>query len=398
MTSVAIIFDNFGPYHIARLRAASEVCHLLAIEVAGRSGVYAWEKVSTAANFQRATLIEQGTSNDVARAELLQRLEKTLDSFEPNVVIIPGWASPAAWGAMQWCLRRRVPMVCLSESTAWDEPRSSWKEWIKRKLVGLFASALVGGERHRDYLTALGLPADRIFLGYDVVDNAYFRDQAEVARSQPDAVRTKFQLPKNYFLASARFIEKKNLPRLLEAYALYRTSCQMPEPWSLVLLGDGALRPELEQKRDSLGLREFVLMPGFRQIEELPSYYALANAFIHPSTIEPWGLVVNEAMAAGLPVLVSERCGCVPELVQDGFNGFTVDPLNVADLARRMGEMSAPDFPHGAFRQSSARIIAQWEPERFARGLSQAVSSALTTSSANPTWLERAVLALLLRR
>lgn len=398
MHRVAIIFDNFGPYHIARLRAASVVCELLAIEVAGQSATYAWDKVATTATFQRAILIEQGTSGDVGRAELLSRLGKTLDSFRPAVVVVPGWASPAAWGAMRWCLQHRVPMVCMSESTAWDEPRSGWKEWIKRQLVGLFASALVGGERHRDYLVALGLPAVRVFLGYDVVDNAYFGEKSEAAVSSAESVRAQYNLPRDYFLASARFIEKKNLPRLLEAYAQYRASCQMTEPWSLVLLGDGGLRSELEQQRDALGLRDSVLMPGFKQIEDLPTYYGLAGAFIHPSTIEPWGLVVNEALACGLPVLVSDRCGCVPELVIDGVNGFRFDPYDVADISRRMKQISAPDFPLAELRKSSLALIAQWGPERFGQGVTEAVVAALAQPETRSTFLQRTLLSLLLRR
>ena len=160
MTPVAIIFDNFGPYHLARLRAASAVCHLLAIEVAGKSAVYAWENEPAGRDFQRITLIENGTSDDVSRVELVRRLENALDDFQPAVVVVPGWASPAAWGAMRWCLAHGVPMVCLSESTAWDETRVAWKEAIKRRLVGMFGSALVGGHHHRDYLVALGLPPD----------------------------------------------------------------------------------------------------------------------------------------------------------------------------------------------------------------------------------------------
>ena len=398
MTRVAIIFDNFGPYHIARLRAASSVCDLLAVEVAGQSAVYAWEKVATAATFRRATLIENGTSDQVTRADLLARLARTLDSFQPAVVVVPGWASPAAWGAMQWCLRHRVPMVCMSESTAWDEPRSAWKEWIKRQLVALFGSALVGGHRHLDYLTALGLPADRIFYGYDVVDNDYFSGQVDVITPWAGTVSAKYNLPANYFLASARFIEKKNLPCLLDAYAIYRSSCQTTEPWSLVLLGDGALRPALEAKIDALGLRPHVHLPGFRQIEDLPAYYALAGVFIHVSAIEPWGLVVNEAMACSLPVLVSNRCGCIHELVQEGVNGFRFDPSDHADLARRMRQLSSPDFPLVDFRRKSFEIISQWGPARFGQGLAQAIEATLARATVSPTFIQSALLSLLLRR
>ena len=356
----------------------------------------AWKNDATAGSFKRVTLIEQGTSGDVSRSELARRLERTLNECKPGVVVVPGWASPAAWGAMHWCLQNRVPMVCLSESTAWDEPRIGWKEWIKKKLVGLFSAALVGGERHRDYLTKLGMPAQRIFLGYDAVDNAYFHSRAQAVRSDADKMRRHYNLPQDYFLASARFVEKKNLPRLLEAYALYRTSCGTPS--SLVLLGDGPLRSVLESKKDALDLRDHVVMPGFKQVADLPAYYALARAFIHPSTIEPWGLVVNEAMACGLPVLVSNRCGCAPELVRDGVNGFTFDPLDVDEMARQMARVSASDFPRDAFGEKSGEIVGEWCSERFARGLSQAIEAALNLSPVIPTPVESALLWMLRQR
>jgi 1,2-diacylglycerol 3-alpha-glucosyltransferase len=398
MIPVAIIFDNFGPYHVARLQAASAGCDLLAIEVAGASATYAWENDATAGSFKRVTLVEQATSGDVSRSELIRLLERALEQFKPAVVVVPGWASPAAWGTMNWCLRNRVPMVCMSESTEWDEPRIGWKEWIKRKLVGLFSSALVGGERHRDYLTKLGMPGERIFLGYDAVDNRYFHDKTEEIRKHREEVRRQYGLPQDYFLASARFVEKKNLPRLLEAYALYRTSCQTPVSWSLVLLGDGSLRAALELKRDELGLRDHVIMPGFKQIADLPAYYALAGTFIHPSTVEPWGLVVNEAMASGLPVLVSNRCGCAQELVNEGANGFTFDPLNVKEMARKMLQISGADLPRSGFGKKSREIVAEWNPERFASGLSQAVEAALANPPTGSTFMDHALLRIITRR
>jgi glycosyltransferase involved in cell wall biosynthesis len=396
MLKVAIIFDNFGPYHLARLHAASTVCDLLAIEVAGKSGTYAWESESSAGNFRRVTLVEKATSADLPRVELIKRLERALDEFQPATVVVPGWASLACWGAIRWCLARGVPMVCLSDSTEWDEPRTALKEALKSRLVTLFSSALVAGKRAADYITQLGMARDRVYDGFDVVDNDYFSAQAREVRGNFDAMRLRHALPQNYFLASARFVAKKNLPRLLEAYALYRGA--NASPWSLVLLGDGPLRPELEQQRAARGLGDSLLMPGFKQIADLPAHYALAGAFILPSIEEPWGLVVNEAMASGLPVLVSQRCGCVPELVHDGVNGFAFDPLDPADLARRMTQISSPDFPADTFRQASAKIIAEWTPERFAQGLAQAVTTAMTTGTVPSTFLQRAILALLLRR
>src|SRR5436309_12184109 len=113
-------------------------------------------------------------------------------------------------------------MVVMSESSRQDEPRTWWKETIKRGIVALYSAALVGGQRHVEYLVELGMPRERIFTGYDVVDNEHFRQKAEEVRSQKSEVRQKYALPENYFLASARFIEKKNVPRLIQAYAEYR--------------------------------------------------------------------------------------------------------------------------------------------------------------------------------
>jgi glycosyltransferase involved in cell wall biosynthesis len=237
---------------------------------------------------------------------------------------------------------------------------------------------------------------ERIFFGYDAVDNNYFGANADAVRANPEKKRREHGLPEIYFLASARFVEKKNLAGLLDAYARYRL--RAASAWPLVLLGDGPLRPDLERLRDAFGLRDHVLMPGFRQYAELPAHYALAGAFVHASSVEPWGLVVNEAAASGLPLLVSNRCGCAPELVRDGVNGCTFDPGDAAALAEKMERVAAPDFPRAAFGLRSREIVAEWGPERFARGLAQSIDVALSQVPPAPGALDRLLLGFLTRR
>ena len=135
-------------------------------------------------------------------------------------------------------------------------------------------------------------------------------------------------------------------------------------------------------------------MPGFKQYEELPIYYGLANAFIHASTSEQWGLVVNEAMASGLPVIVSNRCGCAPELVEEGINGFTFDPDDQEQLANRLLEVASlsSDRRQG-LGDAGRRIVANFGPERFADGLTHAAEKALEIGPRKPTFLQRVVLA-----
>src|SRR5512132_724252 len=206
-------------------------------------------------------------------------------------------------------------------------------------------------------------------------------------------LRNRRGLPENYFLASARFIEKKNLSALIEAYAQYRQRSKIAPkvPWDLVVLGDGPLRETLNSELSTLNLNEHVHMTGFKPYDELPVYYELANALVHASTTEQWGLVVNEAIASGLPVIVSDRCGCVPELING--NGFTFDPTNEHELTARLLEMaSLSDEERKRFGENSYRIAANFAPERFGEGLERAASVAMGVPQKRFGVMDRALL------
>jgi 1,2-diacylglycerol 3-alpha-glucosyltransferase len=316
-------------------------------------------------------------------------------------VAIPGWSDNAAIAGLRWCTETGTPAILMSESTAHDHWRVRWREWIKQRIVELYSTALVGGQRHADYLVQLGMPRDRIFTGYDVVDNEHFRQKAAEVRNQRSDVRQKYGLPENYFLASARFIKKKNLPTLIRAYADYRrrpgvrrqelVASGRNAPWQLVLLGDGPLRETLNSQLSTLNLHGQVYLPGFKQYDELPAYYALAKAFVHASATEQWGLVVNEASASGLPVIVSNCCGCVPELVQE--NGFTFDPMNQHELASRLFEMaSLSDEERERLGQASHRIATNFGPNRFGEGLKRAATMAIDLPQSKFRAFDRAIL------
>jgi glycosyltransferase involved in cell wall biosynthesis/2-polyprenyl-3-methyl-5-hydroxy-6-metoxy-1,4-benzoquinol methylase len=434
--TLAVLFHRLGPYHFARLRAAGRLLPIVAIESSGVDKTYAWDKVSGADHFERVTLFDSADAQNLPAAEVASRVGSALDKVHPAVVAVPGWADSAALGALRWCVQNQVPAIVMSESTEWDKSRAWWKEWVKSRVVRLCAAALAGGRPHADYLLDLGMPRERIFLGYDAVDNDYFEEKAETLKTEMLKVesRNKYGLPEKYFLASARFVAAKNLPRLLQAYAQYRVLAEKAEmlktetlksessmpstinhqsstaPWDLVLLGDGPLRSSILNLRSSLGLDACVHLPGFKQYPDLPIYYGLAKAFIHASTTEPWGLVVNEAMASGLPVLVSNRCGCAVDLVKDGVNGFTFDPYDVEQLAQLMLKISlwgvGPSGPEAAFQpfrlsafgDASREIISNWGPERFAEGLCAASEQALKGGAKRAMIFDRLLLMSLSRR
>jgi len=381
--SVAVVFHHVGPYHHARLNAAADRLAVTGIEWSAK-GYDSWGAADSPARYRKVSLFSEATDNHPGKAELWRAFWSTLEQANPDVVAVNGWNNFGSLIAADCCVRRGIPMIVMSESARQDEFRTWWKEVIKRQIAGLYSVALVGGQHHVDYLVELGMPQDRVFTGYDVVDNAYFCRRAEEVRGQKSEVRKKYGLPENFFLASARFVGKKNLPRLIGAYAKYRRLAgdrdHGPQttdnrPWHLVLLGDGPLRESLNSQLSALNLQAHVHLPGFKQYDELPAYYALANTFVHASTTEQWGLVVNEAIASGLPVIVSNQCGCVPELVQG--NGFTFDPTDEHELASRLLEMaSLSDRDLKQRSEASRRVAERFGPELFGEGLEKAAGVA----------------------
>lgn len=389
-----MLFWRLGPYHHARLNNAGATLHITGIEACGIEDMYAWSKVEGADKFDKITVTERFLDHPSWARQMRLRLWSALDRIQPDVVAVPGWSLADALAALHWCVRTMTPVVVMSDSTAWSGARGRWREWLKSRLLRHCTSALVAGTPHAEYLVDLGMPKERVFLGYDVVDNDHFAEKSAEVRSQEPECRKLLGLPKKYFLASARFVEVKNLPRLLRAYARYRDLASLGqsgkrdrEIWDLVLTGDGPLRESLNSQLSTLNLHKHVHLPGFKQYDELPAYYALASAFVHASITETWALVVNEAMASGLPVLVSNGCGCARDLVQEGLNGFTFNPYEIEQLAQLMLKLSTLDSGLIALGSASREIIGRWGLDRFAAGLKQAVDCAMEVTCPRSDWV-----------
>jgi glycosyltransferase involved in cell wall biosynthesis len=279
----------------------------------------------------------------------------------------------------------------MSESTAHDAPRSWWKEAVKRQMLSFASAILAGGRLHAEYARKLGMPEFRVFEGYDAVDNQHFELGADAARQNAATLRAQMALPERYLLACCRFEAKKNLARLLQAYSVYRLRAGA-EAWALVLAGDGVERAALEALTRSLDIEEAVRFIGARSYDELPAIYGLASAFVHASTTEQWGLVVNEAAAAGLPLLVSDRCGCSPELVRQGVTGLLFDPYDVQAISAAMMSIASADTDQNKMGEAARLTAREWSPQRFASGLAKAVRTALDAPVPRPTLTARLLL------
>ena len=142
----------------------------------------------------------------------------------------------------------------------------------------------------------------------------------------------------------------------------------------MILVGDGPQREEIENFITENKI-DNIFLPGFKQKEELPLFYAISDVFVLPSISETWGLVVDEAMVSGLPVLVSNRCGCYPDIVQDGINGFSFDPFNGEELFRSMKDIALGELDLKEMGRASLEIIKDYAPEKSADVFQQAIKA-----------------------
>jgi glycosyltransferase involved in cell wall biosynthesis len=371
-----VIFINYGPYHLARAAALARLPDLDAwfIELACSQKIYPWIADKSILADRLITLLDrpyEHSSVSTARRRLLD----VLSDLSPRVIAIAGYAQSPLRAAAKWAHGNNCGVVLMSETTAWDRRSRWWRELLKRRWVASnIDAAIVGGRPHKEYAIDLGINKERIWDGYDVVDNDYFARRSKAVRARYLGRFDEVGVRKTYFLYVGRFAPEKNLRNLLHAYKAYRQS--NASSWDLVLVGDGPQGADLRHLVASEGI-DGVQWPGFKQIEDLPLYYAFAGCFILPSTREPWGLVVNEAMASGLPILVSYRCGCAIDLVRNGINGFMFDPCNIDEMAELMGKVAAlPDNDRATMGDASCEIISRWTPEVWAQQLRSAALAA----------------------
>ncbi len=357
------------PYFVTRYTAFTQAfpdCSLHSIELGRTSLTYPWKAHDDELPYQRWVLTETAAESE-STVNLVKALFRVLNQIQPDAMAIAGYAIPTMSAALLWCIWNRKPVIMFSDSKADDAARSWWKELPKRLILSQYQGALVAGKPHRRYLAQLGMSEASMLTGYDVVDNAAFHPSKIRSRPKPYA--------RPFFLAINRFVPKKNLLNLVLAYAKYRRAVG-ESAWDLVLCGDGELRSRIEAELARLAIRDSVHLTGFLEQQDILPLYAHASCFIHASIQEQWGLVVNEAMAAGLPVLVSTHCGCFEDLLVEGVNGFGFEPENVEQLSALMRQMSSDSVDLKAMGQASLQMIQKFSPADFAQGLHDAIDHA----------------------
>jgi len=393
---IVLLLRRIGPYHHARFNHAGQHLHLHIVETRPGSEEYPWEKEL---KNQKSQLCYQSHSLGLAtdlesgwhRKELKDRIRSILDKVEPDVIVTTGWADKEYHMALLWAKRRNIPGVVISDSTRNDVRRYRILEWIKKQIISNYSSALVAGKRSQRYLQSLGMNSGTIFTPWDVVDNNYFYSFSKSLKKNQLHIE-KYSLPEKFLLCVSRFIPKKNIPGLIRAYGQFTNTKECIDI-HLVILGSGEMETEIREYIENSNLKNFIHLFGFVQYTELPFFYGKALALILPSFFDQWGLVVNEALACEIPVIVSKTCGCVEDLVFDGKNGYVIDPNDIESISRAMAEVVK-----GKLTGLDHNPINDFELESFTSGLRKAIQAALKRPDASGNVISRIISLILSRR
>jgi glycosyltransferase involved in cell wall biosynthesis len=262
-------------------------------------------------------------------------------------------------------------VIIMDDARLKDVPRSPIVNGVKRIVYRNVDALLLPAHSHFADYNFWGVKDERLFVGVNAVDNAYFTKKSMHARRNADAIRKTYGLPKNFFLGVGRQIAKKNWDMLISAYD---RSLPVGSDWGLVLVGEGPEKQKLRRIATNLP-RNPIFLPFLDQ-EELCKIYGLAACLVLPSRYgETWGLVVNEAMACCLPVIVSSECGCASTLVYDGYNGWLCNPQDTEGLTVLLGRvMALSEKERRMMGGRSLDIVSNWGLECFCKGVWEAIA------------------------
>jgi glycosyltransferase involved in cell wall biosynthesis len=326
-----------------------------------------WKIYSDEIRFRYHVFGEQRKSSHKLDLRVSLKLLSALRRGGYEVVVWGGYDHLSVWGGL--CLARLSNQMSIlwSESTCRDKNRWMLIEFVKSLIVRSFDRYLAAGRAPREYLLELGAASAEVYVAPDAVDSDFFSRHSSASRQHASALKMQHNLPSRVVLFVGRLVPKKGLPVLFEAFRQLKSN-----DVGLVVVGDGPKRTEYERICQTGGIGP-VVFAGFQQREQLPFYYGIADIFVLPSLSEPWGLVLNEALSCGLPVIASSIAGAAYDLVLDGINGYRFEPGNATQLACLLDQLLQDEATRQRMGRKSREIIQFHTPARSALGFVQAI-------------------------
>jgi glycosyltransferase involved in cell wall biosynthesis len=316
---------------------------------------------------KQQSVLQQSFAKDISRQ---------LKQGKFDAVWVHGWSWLCCIQAVLAANQLGIPVLIRGESNGVSEPSNPLKKIAKKVFLGWLFKKIAGflyiGTFNRQFYKRYGVEDQQLFCVPYAVDNDYFQKQAIIARDHREELRRSLNLDpgRPIILYAAKLIDVKRPQDLLAAYRLLSSDgVQEPDPY-LLFVGDGVLRPTLEAEAKETNWQSIRFL-GFRNQSEMPAVYDLCDVFVLPSDFEPWGLAINEVMNAGKAVVVSDRVGCVPDLVKEGQNGRTFPVGDVAALAEAIRSCIAN---HSSAGNLSFKQIQKWSYQEDLQGLKQALN------------------------
>jgi len=331
MRRLVFAWDQFGPYHMDRLEALGRhfagQAEIVGIELVRYGEIYGWAPTGPGHAFRKITLFPEQGRRSVPPLPHAAALIRACHAEGAREIFLCDFQLPGIFLSALALRLLGCRVYIMQDSKFDDKPRRLTREFAKWALYRPYHAALVGSDRSKSYLEFLGMRSSRIAVGYDAIALERIAGRAGAAPA-PDGMPH----AERHFTAIARFVPQKNLAAAIDAYALYRLAAGAA-PRELHLCGAGPLEDELRGRAEGI---PGIVFRGFLQEAEIAKTLAASLALLLPSIEEPFGLVVNEAIALGVPVILSHSCGAVDRIVRSGVNGYVVEPDNVEGMAHFM--------------------------------------------------------------
>lgn len=320
--AIVFVWDNFGPTHADRLDAVAKAFKsraFIGIELVAKSETYDWVSEG-GAHFRKNTLCH---GLGCSRLKMGLKLVRALLTARPDIVFFCHYERTPILFAATMMRMLGIPAVTMIDSKFDDRARTFKKELVKRLFFIPYVGAIVGSARTLSYMKFMGFPDRRLRPGYDAIDVDRVRRNG--AKSEPENAC----FDERHFTIIARLVPKKDISTALKAYARLKSGGSKRR---LVICGSGPLERELHGEAAQLGIEDSVEFLGFVQTAKISEVLTTTLALIQPSIEEQFGISIAEAIAMGIPVIVSENCGARDYLVRSTVNGFVFEPGNVEGL------------------------------------------------------------------
>lgn len=308
-------------------------------------------------------------------------IPKIIWKEKPDYVLINSWSYFSDWLVIFSCLFSKAKLCLRSENPLCHEFRKAkWKIRVKKIILGFLFKKVdlffYIGEENKGFLKFYGADERKMIFTPYAVDNDYFQKEYERLKDKKEELRKELGIPIDSIIVLfvGKLISKKRPLDILKAYHLIiKENQQFKDKIYLLYVGDGGLKKEIENFVKENNLSN-VKITGFVSQKEISKYYTIADIFVLPSDVgETWGLVVNEAMNFGLPIIVSDMVGCGPDLVKHGENGFIFKTGSIEELSDYLEKLMLNNELRKEFGQKSREIVKNYSYQKSAENILKAI-------------------------